>query len=512
MLRQAPRASAPSALSPGHSVDGDAPHGPDHREAPYADAVARIADAGVLRLSVPGHQGRAHRRPGLAEHLGDRVLDLDVAPLIDGVDSSGGSGAHARARAQELAADAWGARTTWFLTGGATQGNLTTALALRSLGGEVVAQRSVHSSVMDGMAIAGIEPAMVMPSVDVRRGMAHGVVPADLDAALVAHPDAAAAYVVTPSYFGAVSDVAALAEVAHRHGVPLVVDEAWGAHFGFDASVPVNALRLGADLVISSTHKLAGSLGQSAMLHLGHGPWADVLEPLVERALRVTTSTSESSLLLASLDLARRDLIVHGPRWIPDSVADAEEFRARLRHGGRFSVADPALLADPSVVSLDPLRIVVDTAHGGISGHEARRLLFHENGVHAEMSTDSVVVLLVGAGSDLDVDRLAASFAALPSRDDDGFTALPPLPPPGDRVLGLRDATLADSVVMSARDAVGRVSADSLAAYPPGVPNLLPGEIVTAEVVAFLQAAASAPHGYVRGACDPGVRTLRVVR
>lgn len=507
MLRQ--------ALLPDMTVVSAAPHGPrpDHGEAPYADAVARLADARVMRLSVPGHQGHAHRRPGLADHLGDRVLDLDVAPLIDGVDASATSGStHARARAQELAADAWGARATWFLTGGATQGNLTTTLALRSLSEQVVAQRSVHSSVMDGMAIAGIEPVMVMPSVDARRGMAHGVRPVDLDAALAAHPDAGAAYVVTPSYFGAVSDVAGLVDVAHRHGVPLIVDEAWGAHFGFDASVPVNALRLGADLVISSTHKLAGSLGQSAMLHLGHGPWADILEPLVDRALRVTTSTSESSLLLASLDLARRDLVLNGARWIPDSVAAAQEFRARLRHGGRFALADEALLADPSVHALDPLRIVVDTTSGGISGHEARHLLFHDHGVHAEMSTDSVVVLLVGAGSDLDVDRLAAAFAALPSCDAAGLTSLPPLPLPGERVLGLREATLADTVVMSACDAVGRVSADSLAAYPPGVPNLLPGEIVTAEVVEFLQAAAAAPHGYVRGATDPAVSTLRVVR
>jgi len=122
------------------------------------------------------------------------------------------------------------------------------------------------------------------------------------------------------------------------------------------------------------------------------------------------------------------------------------------------------------------------------------------------------VVLLIGAGSDLDVDRLAAAFAALPSCDAAGLTSLPPLPLPGERVLGLREATLADSVVISACDAVGRVSADSLAAYPPGVPNLLPGEIVTAEVVEFLQAAAAAPHGYVRGATDPAVSTLRVVR
>ena len=480
--------------------------------APYAEALAELAAQGPLRLSVPGHQGQSGRRPGLAALLGERALALDVAPLIEGVDVAGARPS-ARALAEDLAAEAWGARRTWFLTGGATQANLTATLALRSLGERIIVQRSVHSSVMDGMALAGLEPVMVMPSIDIRQGMAHGVLPRDLEDTLAAHPDAVAAYVVTPSYFGAVSDVRQLAEVAHHHGVPLVVDEAWGAHFGFDPGLPDRALSLGADLVISSTHKLAGSLGQSAMLHLGEGPWADLLEPAVRRALRTTSSTSESSLLLASLDLARRDLVVHGREWLSDSIDAARQVRARLQTEGRFRVADDVLLADPSVVALDPLRIVVDTSVAGLSGHEARDVLFQEHGVHAEMSTDAVVVLIVGAGVDLDVDRLVAAFAALPTPSPtvERPTA-PALPAPGERAMGLREATLADSVLLAAGDAVGRVSADSLAAYPPGVPNLLPGELITTEVVEFLQAAAAAPNGYVRGAADPSLAVLRVVR
>lgn len=482
-----------------------------HDRAPYADALRAFARQDHLRAAVPGHEGQLDRHPGLADFFGAHLLGVDLPPQVDGIDTMPDGSPSPLDEAQGLAADAWGAARTWFLTNGATQGNLTVTLALRGLGERIVVQRSMHSSVMDGMTLAGLEPSVVMPSIDVMRGMAHGVTPAALDEALRLTPDACAAYVVTPSYFGAVSDVAGLAQVAHAHGVPLVVDEAWGAHFGFHPGLPVNALRLGADLVISSTHKLAGSLGQSAMIHLGDGPWADRIGPQIDRALRMTGSTSASSLLMASLDLARRDLVVHGRDWITDSIADAQAARAGIAALGRFGDPSQRMLEDPSVVALDPLRIVVDTRRAGLTGHTARDLLFHEFGVHCEMSTDAVVVALVGAGNRFDADRFVAAFAALPAGDA-ADVVVHPLPDSGPRARTLREASTSASEVVSARAAIGRVSADSLAAYPPGVPNLLPGEIVTVEVVDYLQAMAAAPHGYVRGAVDHEVSVLRVVR
>ncbi|HUW17274.1 MAG TPA: aminotransferase class V-fold PLP-dependent enzyme, partial [Actinomycetes bacterium] len=256
----------------------------DQTRTPYADALEAYADADWLRLGVPGHQVDRQAQPGLLDYLGERAVALDIPPLTEGIDY--GDAPTPLGQSAYLAAQAWGARRTWFLTNGASKGNLVSCLALRGLGTKIVLQRSVHSSVVDGLALAGLDAAFVYPSVDAGLGIAHGVTPTALDVALTENPDAVAAYVVTPSYFGAVADVAGLADVAHRHGLPLVVDEAWGAHFGFHPELPTNALRLGADLVISSTHKLAGSLTQSAMLHLGHGAFADRLEPLLDRAFR----------------------------------------------------------------------------------------------------------------------------------------------------------------------------------------------------------------------------------
>lgn len=482
--------------------------GMDHACAPYAEALETYAERGRVRLDVPGHQADVAAQPALAALLGRRVLELDVPPLTDGVDY--GDHPTPLGRAAALAADAWGAKRTWFLTNGASKGNLVTCLALRGFGRRVVVQRSVHSSVVDGLALAGLDATFVQPSLDAHLGIAHGVTPAEVDQALHRTPDAVAAYIVTPSYFGAVADVAALAEVAHAHGVPLVVDEAWGAHFGFHPELPVNALRLGADLVISSTHKLAGSLTQSAMLHLGHGAFAERLEPLVDRGFRSMQSTSASALLMASLDLARRELMLHGRDRIGASLEAAVKLRAHIQMGDRFRLADQAIRASSDVVALDPLRVVVDTRSGGVSGHDARHTVFHEHGVHLEMSTDAVVVAVIGAGAVPQVDRFVDALHALPRRDTSVTKALE-LPPSGAPAMSVRAATFAPTEVVPASAAVGRVSADSLAAYPPGIPNLLPGEVVTAEAVDFLQQAAAAPYGHVRGALRRDVSQLRVV-
>ena len=202
---------------------------------------------------------------------------------------------------------------------------MAACLAIAQRGERVVVQRTVHGSTIDGMVLAGLRPTFVAPEIDAELGVAHCVLPSALDAALAATPGAAAAIVVSPTYFGAVADVRGLARVAHAHGVPLVVDEAWGAHLAFSDALPEHALAAGADLVVSSTHKHAGSLTQSAMLHLGAGAHFD--EGGIDHALRLVSSTSPSSLLLASLDAARRHAALHGADLLERAVAELAVLR-----------------------------------------------------------------------------------------------------------------------------------------------------------------------------------------
>src|SRR5688572_482268 len=242
-------------------------------DTPYLDALREFAERGPARLHVPGHKGGAGADPRIADALGDRALALDIPALMWGIDV--GLEPTPFAEAQRLAAKAWGARRTWFLVNGASQGNHVALLTLAHAGERVVLQRNAHSSTVDALVLSGLRPTFAAPELDPDLHIAHCLKPETLDRALADTPGAVGAAVVSPTYFGAVADVAALAEVAHAHGVPLIVDEAWGAHLAFSDELPEHALALGADLVISSTHKIVGSLTQSAMVHLGHGDLID---------------------------------------------------------------------------------------------------------------------------------------------------------------------------------------------------------------------------------------------
>ena len=286
------------------------------REAPYLDALIDYARRRPGRFHVPGHKGGTGADPVLVSTLGPAAFDYDIPAGIEGIDIGRDSPFQ---RAQRLAAEAWGARRSWFLINGASQGNHAACLALRHAGRSVIVQRNVHSSTVDGIILAGLEPTFVAPELDPELGIAHCLTPESLSEALDATPDAVAALTVSPTYFGAVADVAGLARVAHDRGVPLVVDEAWGPHLRFSPLLPPSALECGADLVLSSVHKLVGSLTQSAILHLGDAALID--EDVVDRCVTLTESTSPSALLTASLDAARRQLAMRGGELLAETVA-----------------------------------------------------------------------------------------------------------------------------------------------------------------------------------------------
>src|SRR4051794_11277671 len=241
--------------------------------APSLDAVVGYAFRGPGRFHVPGHKGGVGADPGLRFALGDRALAFDVAQDLEGIDV--GPSPTPYERAELLAAEAYGVRRSWFLTNGATQGNHAMCLALAPLGRKVIAQRNSHASIVDGLVLSGGIPSFVAPEYDNELGITHCVTPAALEAAIAAAPDARAAFVVSPTYYGMAADVAGLAEVAHAAGIPLVVDQAWGPHLGFHEALPPTALSQGADAMLTSTHKIAGSLTQSAMLHVGHSGRVD---------------------------------------------------------------------------------------------------------------------------------------------------------------------------------------------------------------------------------------------
>ena len=478
---------------------------------PYADALVAYSERHCKRLHLPGHGGDTAGVTAVTEFFGGRLAELDLMPMVRGIDL--GAEPTALGRSLALAARAWGSRRTWFLTNGATQGNQVASIALRSLGTDLLVQRSVHSSVIDAMVMTGANAQFVRPWID-DLGIAHGVTADDIRQELAkmrAEGGApVAVYVVSPSYFGFVSDIAAIAEVAHAASIPLVVDEAWGSHLSFHPDLPTNALANGADLVISSTHKQAGSLTQTAMIHLGDGPFADQLEPLIDRAHRAVQSTSESAVLLASLDLARRALVTQ-PDRVRRSIDFADSLRDQVRSRGRFKIASDRFQEVPGWWANDPLKVVITTIDGGITGHEARSILDEEHDVLFELANDSTLVAVIGAGADHDEGGVIDLVHGLPWTHRPGSRNSLTVPPGGPRRMSVREAFFARTEILPAQSAVGAVSADTVAAYPPGIPNLLPGEEITLAAVEYLQAVAASPNGHVRGAYDPGVMMFRVV-
>ena len=450
----------------------------------------------------------------LVEALGGAALALDIPALTYGIDV--GAEPTPFFEAQRLAAAAWGAARTWFLVNGASQGNHVALLALAHLGDEVVTQRNAHSSTIDALVLSGMRPTFVDPELDPELHIAHCITPEALARALEETPGAVGATVVSPTYFGAVADVAALVEVAHSRGIPLIVDEAWGAHLAFHPELPDSALSLGADLVVSSVHKIVGSLTQSSLIHLGRDSLLDA--NVVDRCVTLLESTSPSSLLGASLDAARRAAAIDGEELLSETLSGLRATRRAVRSIPDLDILDERLAGAPGVYDYDPLRLAIDVRGIASSGYEIARLLREHHDVQLELAGENVIVAVFGMGEDVAAAgaRLVSALSDVveelhSAHPDDARAPFAPPPPWGELVLTPREAFLGPQEVVPAREAVGRVAAESLATYPPGIPNVLPGERLSAATLDYVQEALD-HGGALRGASDRQLRTLRVVR
>jgi arginine decarboxylase len=479
--------------------------------APYLEAIVSYGFRGSVRFHVPGHKGGPGADPGLRSAMGERALALDICQDIEGIDV--GPSPTPYERAEELAAAAYGAGRTWFLTNGATQGNHALCLALAPLGRHVLVQRNSHASVVDGLVLSGGMASFVAPEYDEELGMAHGVTPETLAHALARSPDITVAFVVSPTYYGMAADIGGCAEVARAAGVALVVDCAWGSHFGFHPTLPEAPLRLGADAVLTSTHKIVGSLTQSAMLHVARDGAVD--PEVVARCVRLVRSTSPNSLLLASLDSSRRQLAVHGEALLDRTLGASYRARAAIDAIPGCSIVGEAMVGRPGVAGWDPLRIVIDIRGTGCTGYEIAAELRASYDIYVELATHAALVLVLGLGQPVEpLERFAHDFAETVrriARPGQGIAiARPPAALEHQTAVPIRDAFFGAGETVAVAQAIGRISCESIAGYPPGVPALLPGERVTAEVVDYLHALTS-DGARLHGAADPSFTTIRVL-
>jgi arginine decarboxylase len=483
----------------------------EHPTAPYLEAIVSYGFRGSVRFHVPGHKGGAGADPGLRSAIGERALALDICQDIEGIDT--GPAPTPYQRAEELAAAAYDAGQTWFLTNGATQGNHALCLALAKPGRHVLVQRNSHASIVDGLVLSGGMASFVAPEYDPELGMAHGVTPEALEQALTRAAGISAVFMVSPTYYGMAADVRGCAEVAHAHGAALVVDCAWGSHFGFHPALPESPLRQGADAVLASTHKIVGSLTQSAMLHVAADGLVDADE--VSRCVRLVRSTSPNSLLLASLDSARRQLAAHGEALLDRTIAASARAREAIEAIPGIAIVGESFVGRPGIAGWDPLRIVIDVRGTGSTGYELAAELRAAYDIYIELATHATLVLVLGLGQPVEpLERFAHDFAetvrTLSRPGESPAITSPNVSLEHQSVVPIREAFLGEGETVPVDEAIGRISAESIAGYPPGVPTLLPGERVTAEVVAYLRELTAAG-ARLHGAADPTFSTVRVL-
>lgn len=479
-----------------------------HSEAPYYEAVKSYAEGGNLGFHMPGHTQGKGAPPELMELMGARALRADITQVLDIDDIH--RPCNALKEAQELAADAYGAEHTWFLVNGSTVGNQAMLLACLKPGDEVLLPRNVHRSVYAGLVLSGAVPVYLKTPYDPEMGVYHVLEPGALEAGLKKHPAAQACFWASVSPYGAGADVESLTEIAHKHGVPVLVDEAWGPHLAFSDLLPESAVTAGADLVVQSAHKLLSALSQASFLHYNRG---FASKKRVSDVLRLLQTTSPNFLLPVSLDLARRQMCLGGRELWDRACREAEELAAAISAIPGFRCLEPKC-----AFSRDVTRIVVTASDIGLAGTDLECILRYDYHIQAEMSDmRSIVFIYSPWHTQKDCDCLLKALADISlkyarNRDDaDNSDLMMAFPAYSELAATPREAFYGDTEDVLWSEAKGRISAEVITPYPPGIPLVCPGEIITSEQIAYVRELRRR-RVPIEGMSDPSGLAVRVLK
>lgn len=465
--------------------------------------LSGCVDRANAAFHTPGHKGHPSSIE-LQNLLGTAVFraDLPELPELDNLFAPQG----VIAEAQNFAAKTFGADQTYFLVNGSSCGIIAAILATCAPGDKILLPRNVHRSIISGLILSGAMPIFLQPESDRSSDIAHSITPETVAIALKQHPDAKAVLMVYPTYYGVCGNIAAIATIAHAANIPLLVDEAHGAHFAFHPAFPISALNAGADLTVQSTHKTLSAFTQASMLHT-KGDRIDS-DRLIQ-ALQLVQSTSPNYILLASLDSACAQLAQNGKALMTRSIDLANQARSRLAIQG-LSILQPQ--QTPGFFAIDSTRLTVRVSGLGIDGFVADEIL-HSLGVTAELPSMQHLTFIISWGNtEEDIDRLIHAFETLAAnyRSDQTFQSVPVFEL-AEATMTPREAFFARSEVIEIENAIDRTSSETVCPYPPGIPVLLPGERITKGAIKQLQAVLQAG-GSISGCADPSLSTLKVVK
>ncbi|HOC08759.1 MAG: aminotransferase class I/II-fold pyridoxal phosphate-dependent enzyme [Clostridiales bacterium] len=479
----------------------------EQNRAPLFEALKDYHSRNVIPFDVPGHK-HGVGLPELAGYVGKKVLEIDVNSMecLDNICNPIG----VIKEAEELAARAYGAEKAFFLVNGTTSGVQAMIMAACRPGEKIILPRNAHKSAIAGMILSGAVPIYIQPEINEELGIAMGMTVDSVLRTMEEHPDAKAVFVIHPTYYGAVSDLAAIVEAAHGYGMAVLADEAHGAHFNFHPNLPASAMELGADASASSTHKTGGSLTQSSLLLMRSG----ILDPsYMKTTLNLTQTTSASYLLMTSIDVARKQLATRGKDILGRLLEIVRDAKAQLNEIDGLYAFGSELVGSPGVFDFDDTKLGVNVRELGLSGYDAEKLLRKEYNIQVELA-DMYNILAITAVGDTEesIGSLVAAIKDLAKhhRNGDVREITRGMLTNPEIVVSPRDAYYSSKKPVKLEESIGCVSGESIMAYPPGIPLVTPGEMITREIVEYAKML-KAEKCMLQGTQDPYVDTILVL-
>ena len=482
-------------------------------KAPLYEAVVNYVRKHKVSFHTPGHKHGSAIPAAFRRFVGETVFDMDLTLLAE-VDSLHEPQTVIR-DAQILAAEAYGADQSYFLVNGSTAGNQTMILSTCQPGDLVLVPRNAHQSVLAGVLLAGCEPIFMRPEVNKELGLYTNVTVGTVEAALKRWPHVKAVLITTPTYHGIATDTARIAEVVHEHGLPLLVDEAHGPHLKFHDELPLSAIESGADMCVQSTHKILAGMTQSSLLHV-RGDRID--KGRVRKVFKLLTTTSPSYILMSSIDMARRQMALDGRRLLGRALKLARKAREEVNKIEGLVCFGRECIGQAGIYDLDETKLTIACEGVGATGYEVAKELNKKYGIQVEYADLFSVFLIVSFGNtDNEIRRLVLGLRAIAQRmrsrrkrrvkpvrwELPGFSARPAVNP--------RYAFFAPKEVVTLEKAIGRVSAETISPYPPGIPLVVPGERLDREAVRAIRALQAAGCR-IQGPEDATLETLKVVK
>lgn len=453
----------------------------DQTKAPIYEALKNLKSMRIVPFDVPGHK-RGRGNPELSAFLGERCLEVDVNSMkpLDNLCHP----VSVIKEAEGLAAEAFGAKHAFFMVGGTTSAVQSMILSAVKAGEKIILPRNVHRSVINAMILCGAIPVYVNPETNEQLGISLGMKVSEVKRAIAEHPEAKAIVVNNPTYYGICSDIKTIVKLAHDNNMLVLADEAHGTHFYFGDDMPPAAIHSGADIAAVSMHKSGGSLTQSSFLLTGEGVNADY----VRQIINLTQTTSGSYLLMSSLDLSRRNLAINGKEIFGKIKSMVNYARSEINEIGDYYAYSSELVNGDSVFAFDETKLSIHTLNTGLAGIEVYDILRDDYDIQTEFGDMGNLLAYISVGDrEKDIERLISALSEIRrrfKRDKTGMLDTEYISP---KVIETpQKAFYADKEQIPIAQSANRVCSEFVMCYPPGIPILAPGELITPQIIEYI--------------------------